>query len=40
MAQEHTIAIQGITEVLMQNGFKTVMPQIMEIILNSVMKSE
>jgi transposase-like protein len=32
--------IEGITEVLMQNGFEEVMPQIMEIVLNSAMRSE
>ena len=32
--------IEEITEVLMKNGFEQVMPQVMEIMLNSAMKSE
>lgn len=40
MAQDQNKTIEVITEVLMQNGFEQVMPQIMEIVLNSAMKAE
>ena len=32
--------IEGITKVLMENGFEKAMPQIMEILLNSAMRAE
>jgi len=40
MTQEQNISIEGITEVLMQNGLENAVPKIMEIILNAAMKSE
>ena len=33
-------SIEGITEVLMENGFEKAVPQIMEILLNSAMRAE
>ena len=40
MTQAQNNVIEGVTEVLMQNGFEQAVPQIMEIVLNSAMKIE
>ena len=40
MTQINNKAIEGITEVLMENGFEKAVPQIMEIVLNSAMRAE
>ena len=40
MTQINNNAIEGITEVLMANGFEKAVPQIMEIVLNSAMRAE
>jgi len=40
MAQQENNVIQGITEVLMQNGFENAVPEIMETFLNFAMQTE
>ncbi|MFC1617558.1 IS256 family transposase [Candidatus Margulisiibacteriota bacterium] len=40
MTQYKDKAIEGITEVLMKNGFEKAVPQVMETLLNSAMQSE
>ena len=40
MTQIKSKAIEGITEVLMENGFEKAVPQLMEILLNSAMQAE
>lgn len=40
MAQQENNIIQGLTEVLMNNGFENAVPQIMETFLNFAMQSE
>ena len=40
MTQINNNAIEGITEVLMANGFEKEVPKIMEIVLNSAMRAE
>ena len=40
MAQLQDKSIEGIKEVLMENGFEKAVPQVMEILLNSAMRAE
>lgn len=40
MAQDQCKSIEGITEVLMKNGFEQAVPKVMEILLNSAMQAE